>query len=132
MEMIAQTPTPAMPAPRSPPIRAWLLDTGIPRREVARTQSTAPTIAMRISAGVRNDGSTIPLPIVAAIAVVKRRGPRRLKTPARSTACRGVKALVAMMVAIAFAASFKPFEKLKRRARRMPRMMIGSMAVRSV
>jgi len=89
-------------------------------------------MAMRIIGGVRKAGSTSPLPMVAAIAVVKRRGPRRLKTPARSTACRGDRALVAMMVAIEFAASFRPFAKLKSSASRMPRMMIGSIAVRCV
>ena len=87
-------------------------------------------MAIRISGGVRNTGSTIPLPMVAAIAVVKMRGPRRLNTPARSTACRGVKAFVAMMVAIELAASFRPFAKLKSSASRMPRMMIGSISVR--
>src|SRR5690242_7560748 len=60
--------------------------------------------------------STIPLPTVEATAAPNTRKATKLKNAAQATAQRGLIAPVDTMVAIEFAASWKPFRKSKARA----------------
>ena len=72
----------------------------------------APMTAASTVCGRREVVSMIPLPTVAATAVVTN-APKRFATEATSTAIRGESARVEMLVATAFAVSWKPFVKSK-------------------
>ena len=103
----APVPAAAIVAPRSAPIRAWLLELGMPRRQVRRFQAIAPrsaatTIVCDVVASL-----TRPAPIVFATAVPAN-APMKLKAAAIRIACWGRSARVATEVAIAFAVSWKP------------------------
>src|SRR5438093_6460355 len=66
-------------------------------------------------------GRTIPLPTVVATATPKPKAATKLKTAAQATAERGVSTRVETIVAIEFAASWKPFMKSKASATRIRR-----------
>ncbi|VVB87070.1 Uncharacterised protein [uncultured archaeon] len=112
-------PAAAIPAPISPPTSAWLLEVGRPIYQVIRSHITAPERAAKIRFTVTIFVSMIPVPIIAAIAVPKTRGPTRLKTAAIVTAFNGESTFVATTVAIALAESWNPLIKSNNRARRM-------------
>src|SRR3954453_12877721 len=102
----------ARPAPTSPPISACEDDDGSPKYQVTRFQVMAPTRAENtttipepLSSCL---GSRIPLPTVLATSV-DTSAPARLATAAKASATRGVRARVETAVAIALAASWKPF-----------------------
>ena len=76
----------AIPAPSTPPTSEWLLDTGIPKTEETKTHKTAPNMAAKTREGERSDESTIPLPIIFAIAVENKKGPIKLNMAASPTA----------------------------------------------
>ena len=61
--------TPTIVAPSRPPISAWLLELGSPRRQVIRFQTIAPMSAAATTAWVVVASSTRPAPIVLATAV---------------------------------------------------------------
>jgi hypothetical protein len=84
------------------------------------TQRTAPQRPMNKRTGVKISGFTIPFPIVFATAVENTNGPAKQQIDAMIIALRGDSACVATTVAIVFAASFLPFEKLNARAIRTP------------
>lgn len=76
--------------------------------------------------------SMMPLPMVAATAVPRRKGPMKLKMAARMRAWPGVRTLVATTVAMALAASWKPLTKSKMRATTMAAAMKGWAAMKPV
>ena len=94
-------------APRRPPIRAWLLELGMPHSQVMRFQAIAPPSAAITMAEVVVASSTRPAPIVLATAVPAN-APMKLKVVAIRIAWLGRRARVATDVAIAFAVSWKP------------------------
>src|SRR5689334_16762329 len=102
----------ARPAPTRPPIKACEEDDGRPKYQVTRFQVMAPTSAEKTTTIPdvlsSSDASRIPLPTVFATSVLTS-APARLATAARSRATRGVRARVDTAVAIALAASWKPF-----------------------
>ena len=63
---IAPVPACIVPAPSSPPIKAWLDDEGIPRHQVMTFHVIAPTSAPKITCGVITSLSMMPLPTVSA------------------------------------------------------------------
>jgi hypothetical protein len=83
----------------------------MPKYQVPRFQTMAPTSPLIRMANDRT-ACTSPrvtnLPIVLATAVPPSRGPRNSKVPTMMTACIGVMARDAMIVATMFAASWKP------------------------
>ena len=77
------------------------------------------TIAWRNSAPTKIEVSTIPLPIVSAIAFVMNTIPTKFPSAAIATARTGVRTFVATIVAIAFAASWNPLKKSKEKTMMM-------------
>src|SRR5436309_1146601 len=129
---IAPTPPARIVDPISPPINAWLLDVGRPHHHVTRSHTIAPTtparmivIAWRNCAPRKTEVSTIPFPIVSAIAFVMKTMPTKFPTAAIATAFVGVRTFVATIVAIAFAASWNPLKKSNARTRRMAGITIS-------
>ena len=101
-------PAAAAAAPSRPPINAWLLELGIPSRQVNRFQKMAP-----ISAAATTDTpSTLvaisPAPTVFATAVPVSSAPPKLATALMTMAHCGLMARVLTLVAIALAVSWKP------------------------
>ena len=80
--------------------------------------------------GVSAPGTTSAVPIVAATAVVNIKGPIKFARADDRLAFSGESALVSTTVAIECDASFRPFTKLSRRARKIPKMIRISMAIR--
>src|SRR5215469_13139435 len=89
---------------------AWLELDGRPKYQVRMFHENAETSAATTSDWVVTSGGTIPLPTVVATAVPDS-APRKLSTPAMSTADCGVRTRVATEVAIALAESWKPLVK---------------------
>src|SRR5690348_3312409 len=86
-----------------------------------RSQRNAATSAAKMTALSTTSGTTIPLPTVVATATPKPKAATKLKNAAHATAARGVSTRVETMVAIEFAASWKPFMKSKASATTMRR-----------
>jgi hypothetical protein len=123
----ASKPAAAIPAPATPPIRAWLELLGRPSAQVIRFHTIAPTTAASTTLMVTTSVSTTPLPTVVAT-LMEMNAPATLSTPAISTAARGVMARVETVVAIAFAASWKPLVKSKNSASAMTAISVTSTA----
>src|SRR5882757_7348398 len=98
--LIALDPAATQVAPISPPNRAWEELDGRPSNQVSRFHRIAPTSPPKITTGVILASSTSPLEIVLATAT-ERNAPTRLRMPARITATLGLRAPVAIEVAIA-------------------------------
>ena len=107
-------------APTTPPMRAWLELDGIPAYQVETFQMMAPASPAKITGRVTRSWDTMPLAMVAATES-ERKAPTRLSTAATLTAVRGLKAPVAMEVAMALAVSWKPLVKSKASAVPMTR-----------
>src|SRR5919199_2302518 len=107
---MACQPELATPAPTIEKISAWLELDGSPRYQVSRFQMMAATRAEMTSDWVEISGGTMPLPTVVATAVPES-APRKLSTPAISTARPGDSTRVATDVAMALAVSWKPLMK---------------------
>ena len=75
----------------------------------------APTRPASTTLSVTASGSTMPVATVAAT-FSETNAPAKLKTAATTTAVRGESARVDTLVAIAFAVSWKPLVKSKKRA----------------
>ena len=73
----------------------------------------APINPPKITAEVTMERSIMPPPTVRATAVPNPNAARKLKTAAQMTACPGVSTRVETIVAIEFAASWKPLMKSK-------------------
>ncbi|MNW51689.1 hypothetical protein D3C74_291810 [compost metagenome] len=108
-------PTAARTEPTTPPMRACEELDGIPSNQVSRFQVIPPTRPASTTSRVMMFASTIPLAMVAATAR-DRNAPTRLRTADSATAVLGLRARVAMDVAIALPVSWKPFVKSKARA----------------
>ena len=113
-------PAAKIKAPSIPPISAWDDEQGMPKYQVKRFQMMAPTrvpITIRTPAfPAKCEGSTMPLPIVAATAVPKKKAPTNSKTEAMMRAHFGEMALEEIMVATMLEESWKPLEKSNRSA----------------
>ena len=99
-------------APTTPPMRAWLELEGIPAYQVVTFQMMAPASPAKMTGSVTRSWLTMPLAIVAATER-DRNAPARFSTAATLTAVRGLKAPVAIEVAMALAVSWKPLVKSK-------------------
>ena len=103
----APNPTAAALAPSRPPISAWLLDEGIPSRQVSRFQTMAPTRAAATTSPPSACGVISPAPMVLATAVPVS-APTKLAVALMAIATRGLRARVLTEVAMALAVSWKP------------------------
>ncbi len=115
-QTIAGMPAFAVPAPISPPMRAWLLLDGIPSSQVMTFQLIAPISAPKITAGSMMPGSTMPFPTVSATCSPKNKKAMKLKKAAQATATCGRSTRVETTVAIELAASWSPFRKSNSKA----------------
>ena len=95
-----------------PPISACEDDDGTPNHQVTRFQAIAPTRPAKITVVVTTPASTMPFATVAAT-VIEMKAPAKFSIAAMPTATRGFSAPVAIVVAIAFAVSWKPLVKSK-------------------
>ena len=84
----------------------------MPKYQVVTFQRMAPTRPAKMIGTVTVSWSTMPLAIVAAT-VTEMNAPTKLRIDASPTATRGRSARVAIVVAIAFAVSWKPLVKSK-------------------
>src|ERR1700722_1276965 len=111
----ADPPAAAIVEPMTPPISACDELDGIPNSQVSRFQMMPPASPANTTVSVTTPVSTRPLAIVAAT-VSDRNAPTKLRTPDSATATRGLRALVAIDVAMALPVSWKPLVKSKHRA----------------
>ena len=107
-------PPPAIDAPSSPPISAWLDELGMPSRQVIRFQTIAPTRAAMTTIWLGStpvpglvSGLTSPEAIVLATAVPVS-APTKLAVADRTMAYSGLSARVDTDVAMALAVSWNP------------------------
>src|SRR5438552_3973623 len=117
------TPGPALvtPAPAKAPISACEELVGRPQRQVIQSHVKAAARPAKISGRSITSGFTTLFPMVVATATPKPKAATKLKKAAHATAARGVSTRVDTIVAIEFAASWKPFMKSKARATRIRR-----------
>src|SRR5262245_35090073 len=94
-------------------------ETGRPKYQVMRFQAIAPARPARITRLFTTAMSIMPLPIVFATRVPRRKAATKLKNAAQRTASCGERTRVETTVAIEFAASWKPFRKSKASATAM-------------
>jgi hypothetical protein len=102
-------------APIRPPNRACDELDGRPTNHVTRFQTIAPIRPPKTIDGPIFVSSTRPLEIVFATST-DRNAPTRFSTAEIATATRGLRAPVAIDVAIEFAVSWNPFVKSKTKA----------------
>src|ERR1700760_2424318 len=111
LQTAAESPAFAMPAPTRPPISACELEDGMPRAQVIRFHTMAPTSAAKITDTSIMLGSMMPVPIVCATLSPNTRNATKLKNAAQNTAYCGRNTRVDTMVAIELAASCSPLRK---------------------
>ena len=109
-QMTPLVPTAASMAPTMPPMSACDELEGMPSSQVSRFQTMPPTSPANTSSRVTRPASTNPLAMVAATAV-DRKAPTRFSEADRVTATLGLRAPLAMDVAMAFPVSWKPLVK---------------------
>src|SRR5687768_6834551 len=124
-------PFAAIAAPSTPPINAWLELVGSPMYHVNRFQVIAPTTPARTTSSVIASASTIPVATVAATST-ETSAQAKFRIAANTTATRGDSARVETLVAIAFAASWKPFVKSKNSATTMTATRVRSTVLLAV
>ena len=112
---IAELPAATSVEPITPPISAWDDEEGSPNHHVPRFQAIAPTRPPNTTDGVMTSAFTMPLATVAATES-EMNAPTKFRIAATVTATFGGSAPVAIVVAIAFAVSWKPLVKSKPRA----------------
>jgi len=88
-------------------VMVWVVETGRPKYQVTKFQTTAPTRAAKTRGRVTRWVSTIPWSTVVAT-LVETRAPTKLRIAAIRAATRGGIARVETAVAIALAVSWKP------------------------
>src|SRR3954471_12455613 len=115
LKLIALAPPATQVAPIRPPKSACDELEGSPRNQVTRVHKIAPTSPAKITTGLMSVSSTSPPEIVFATST-DRKAPVRFRQAAIATAVRGLKAPVAIDVAMALAVSWKPFVKSKTNA----------------
>ncbi len=103
-------PAAASIAPTMPPISACDELDGRPKSQVSRFHTMPPTRPANTSSRVTSPGSTRPLAMAAATAV-DRNAPTRFSTADMVTATFGLRAPLAIEVAIALPVSWKPLVK---------------------
>ena len=130
--MTTSRPPLLMPAPSRPPIRAWLLDEGMPSHQVITFHAIAPIRAPKMMPGSTIIGSMIPFPTVSATWRPKNRKAMKLKKAAQATATGGLSTRVETTVAIELAASCRPFRKSKASATPMSATSSGKASVGSI
>ena len=108
LQITASVPTAAIIAPSTPPMSACDEDDGMLKNHVIRFQVMAPTSPAKTIGTVTRSCSTIPEAMVAATET-EMNAPAKFRIDASVTARRGFSARVAIVVAIAFAVSWKPF-----------------------
>ncbi len=111
----ADQPADMTAAPMRPPKSAWEELDGSPSSQVSRFHRMAPTSAAKITS-VRMPSSLMIPPEIVLATSTDRNAPTRLSTADMATAVLGLSAPVEMVVAIAFAVSWKPFVKSNTRA----------------
>src|SRR5580698_5903137 len=111
----ADPPAAAIVEPITPPMRACDELDGMPSSQVRRFQVMPPASPAKTTGRVTRPVSTRPLAIVAATASDKN-APTRFRMPDRPTATRGLRAFVAIEVAMALPVSWKPLVKSNPRA----------------
>src|SRR5215208_7216589 len=104
-QVIAPKPALATAAPERPPIKACDELDGMPKYQVMRFQTMAPSSAPMMRLGVMTAGSMIPVPIAWATAVPTVNAAMKLKKAAHTTAANGLSTRVPTMVAMEFAES---------------------------
>ena len=114
MTLSQSTVTPeARPAPMSPPIRACEDEEGMPKYHVMRFQVMAPTSALttivRAWLGESMVSNPVRMSLIVLATSTPSNAPTKLRMAAIVRARRGVSARVETEVAIALAASWKPF-----------------------
>src|SRR6185437_12286966 len=123
--LIACAPLATIVAPIKPPIRAWLELDGIVKYQVIRFHRIAPIRAARTrtrpALPARTCGLTIPLAIVAAT-LIEMNAPAKLRIAESATATLGLRAPLAIEVAIALAVSWNPLVKSNASAATTTRM----------
>src|SRR5690242_10722785 len=102
LKSIAPIPPTTQVAPISPPKSAWDELDGSPRNQVTRFHKIAPTRPAKTTTGLMRVSSTSPPEIVFAT-WTDRKAPVRFRQAAIATAVRGLKAPVAIDVAMALA-----------------------------
>src|SRR4051812_47466407 len=102
-----------MAAPAMPATSACELLVGSPSSHVMMFHRIAPVRAAKTTHTSTDEGSTSPFEIVAETAVPKTKAATKLKNAAQMTACVGDSTRVETIVAIEFAASWKPLRKSK-------------------
>src|ERR1700742_3539169 len=108
----AWPPAAAIVDPTTPPISACDELDGMPKYQVSKFQIIPPARPANTTVNVTKPVSTKPLAIVAAT-LSERNAPTRFNTPDKPTATLGLRAPVAMDVAIALPVSWNPFVKSK-------------------
>src|SRR3954447_1319753 len=108
--MMALVPSATTAAPTTPPISACDEDEGRPNHQVARFQAIAPIRPPNTIVGVMTSDWTMPCATVAATAS-EMKAPAKFRSADIPTAIRGDIARVEMLVATAFAVSWKPLVK---------------------
>jgi len=127
-QITPEIPYEAIDAPTIQPIRVLLAEIGKPLAVSSPRIKIPQSSAIMITTGVMAYGWIIPVPMVFAIAVVRRKGPAILHNAASNRAYSGFNALVATIVAIEFPAPFKPLTKLKASASITPKHRITSIS----
>src|SRR5579864_8878963 len=95
----------AMAAPAYPPMRACDEDVGSPHHQVSRSHTMAPARAASTTYWVTMSSRIIPLPMVLAMAVPRKKAATKLKNAAQNTASLGESTRVETTVAMELAAS---------------------------
>src|SRR5437870_7217999 len=106
----------AIAAPAYPPIRAWEEEVGRPHHQVRRSHTIAPARPAITTYCVTSSSRIMPLPMVLATAVPRKKAATKLKNAAQITANLGESTRVETTVAMLLAASWKPLRKSKIRA----------------
>src|SRR5581483_52432 len=113
----APVPALATAEPTRPPIKACEEDDGMPKYQVTKFQNTAPNSAPKTTYWSTISAWMVSLPTVAATVSGKMMTAMKLNNAAMATAVCGFNTRVETMVAMALAASWKPFMKSNSSAR---------------
>src|SRR5208337_995277 len=130
---IAAKPAAEIPAPTSPPIRAWEDDVGRPKNQVMMFHAIAPTSAPSTIYGTTARETTLSSTIVLMVFATATPNPKaaaKLKKAANTTAFLGERTFVETTVDMELAESWNPFVKSNTSA--MPMMAAMSSHVASI
>src|SRR5712691_5664547 len=114
--MMTLKPERMMAAPAKPPIRACDEEVGNAHHQVSKSQTIAPSNPAITTYWVTESMWIMPLPMVLATAVPRKKAATKLKKAAQMTASLGESTRVETTVAMLLAASWKPLRKSKIKA----------------